>query len=268
MHAKINGIKLAYDDFGRGPAIVLIHDLPLCRKMWQPQIEPLIDAGYRVIVPDLRGFGESESGCKAFSLKLCSEDIISLLHYLGLGRAVMAGTGLANQIILEIQEQHAHRLAAAILLAPPTSSVGTVGKVDRRNLAKMIQAGCRLTAIDKLCRHFLPAQQSLLTQELAWDIQQWMESAETGSLTASLELSSCLNTSTEMAVPALALTGDRTGEESSLNRTLTKAVVESVAGAGRLINLEKSEIVNRHLVDFLDWLGSSRPRHHRLSLAA
>ena len=45
MQLKINEHNLHYDDFGEGPAVVLIHGFPLSRMMWRPQIEPLVDAG-------------------------------------------------------------------------------------------------------------------------------------------------------------------------------------------------------------------------------
>ncbi|PLX97057.1 MAG: alpha/beta hydrolase, partial [Desulfuromonas sp.] len=59
MHALVNGIQLAYEEHGSGPAVVLLHDLPYDRQMWQAQVEPLVGCGFRVVLPDLRGIGES-----------------------------------------------------------------------------------------------------------------------------------------------------------------------------------------------------------------
>ena len=61
MEAFVNGIRMAYDDVGSGPAVLLIHGFPLCRRMWHPQVGALTAAGYRVVTPDLRGFGASET---------------------------------------------------------------------------------------------------------------------------------------------------------------------------------------------------------------
>ncbi|MDH3960991.1 MAG: alpha/beta hydrolase, partial [Desulfuromonadales bacterium] len=52
---------LKYDEMGQGLPVVLLHGFPLCRQMWAPQMTALADAGYRVICPDLPGFGESPS---------------------------------------------------------------------------------------------------------------------------------------------------------------------------------------------------------------
>jgi pimeloyl-ACP methyl ester carboxylesterase len=50
--------EVAFDDLGEGPAVVLIHDHPFDRSMWSAQHRPLASAGFRVIAPDLRGYGE------------------------------------------------------------------------------------------------------------------------------------------------------------------------------------------------------------------
>ena len=59
MSPATNNMTLVYDDNGSGQPLLLIHGFPLNRTMWRPQIEALTQAGYRVITPDLRGFGES-----------------------------------------------------------------------------------------------------------------------------------------------------------------------------------------------------------------
>jgi 3-oxoadipate enol-lactonase len=52
----VAGVKLAYDDAGRGDCVVLIHGHPFDRTLWQPQVAALRD-DFRVVAPDLRGFG-------------------------------------------------------------------------------------------------------------------------------------------------------------------------------------------------------------------
>ena len=51
--------ELYYQDLGQGPPVVLIHGWPLSHRMWERQVDALVDAGYRVIAYDRRGFGES-----------------------------------------------------------------------------------------------------------------------------------------------------------------------------------------------------------------
>jgi pimeloyl-ACP methyl ester carboxylesterase len=66
MRVQVNDFSMAYDDSGDGIPILLIHGFPLNRKMWEPQISGLADFG-RLIAPDLRGHGGSESIPDPFS---------------------------------------------------------------------------------------------------------------------------------------------------------------------------------------------------------
>jgi pimeloyl-ACP methyl ester carboxylesterase len=61
-YANINGIKTYYDDHGNGDTILLLHNGFSCSKMWENIYPSLIETGYRVIMYDRRGYGQSERG--------------------------------------------------------------------------------------------------------------------------------------------------------------------------------------------------------------
>ena len=82
MKAIINGITMAFDDTGSGLPLVLIHGFPLCRQMWHPQMNKIPAAGYRLITPDLRGFGESDAPEGPYSMDIFADDIMGLLDHL------------------------------------------------------------------------------------------------------------------------------------------------------------------------------------------
>src|SRR6188768_4061586 len=58
--AEVNGIRMHYVDEGQGPLVVLLHGFPYLWYMWRRQIVALSKAGFRVVVPDQRGFGQSD----------------------------------------------------------------------------------------------------------------------------------------------------------------------------------------------------------------
>ena len=267
MHALINGIKMAYDDFGNGPAVVLIHDLPLCRKMWQHQVEPLANAGYRVIAPDLRGFGDSETGVKNLSLQQNSDDIVGLLRYLGLGRSVLIGLGAGNHVIDDIQQRYPGRVAAAIFLSPYTTTVRRNNSAHQE-LLKLHNEGDRQQLVETLCQQLLPQQQPLTTQQFAWEIQQWIEEATPNALTAALKLPSREQYHICSRIPILIMEGSRTRRLEEQEPVMNIQTAVEISGAGHLFNLEKPELVNTELIAFLTWLCSAKTRHHRLALAA
>ena len=92
-----SGTTLAYDDRGPsgGPVVVLVHGHPFNRTMWNPQAEAVERAGHRVIVPDLRGYGESTVVPGRTLFADFADDIAALLDHLGVERAVVAGLSMA-----------------------------------------------------------------------------------------------------------------------------------------------------------------------------
>jgi pimeloyl-ACP methyl ester carboxylesterase len=60
MRLEVNGIGLEVEDRGVGPPVVLLHGWPDSHRLWRHQVAALTAAGYRCIVPDLRGFGDSD----------------------------------------------------------------------------------------------------------------------------------------------------------------------------------------------------------------
>lgn len=102
MSVIINGINMAFDDFGAGPAVLLIHGFPLCRKMWHPQVRALNSAGFRVICPDLRGFGESDAPDGPYTMEIFADDTVALMDHLGIEQAVVGGMSMGGYILFNI----------------------------------------------------------------------------------------------------------------------------------------------------------------------
>lgn len=270
MFATINGTKLAFDDVGNGPTVILLHDLPLCRKMWEPQVKDLADHGYRVVAPDLRGFGESEADYRPFSIKLCCNDIAALMRYLGIGRAVFVGMGSAHQLINAMQQFYPGRVAAACIISPREEPADALTRVRFSDLAALVREGKRLTAIDCLCKHLLPqGQNGPEIQQLAWQIQRWMEMADPTTMTSALNLIIENHGSHNPMVPTLLVNSSpHKGNSVSQADRSSPTMVERIAGTWPLVNLELPYKFNECLMGFLDWFSLAKPGHHRLAIAA
>ena len=75
---EVEGIELAVEDRGQGSPVVLVHGFPLNHSMWSAQIEHL-SANYRVIAPDLRGFGKSTVTPGAVTMDRHADDLGAML---------------------------------------------------------------------------------------------------------------------------------------------------------------------------------------------
>jgi pimeloyl-ACP methyl ester carboxylesterase len=84
-----HGLELSYLVGGSGPPVFLLHGFPDSALLWRHQIPALLDAGYQVVVPDLRGFGESSrpQEVEAYRLNKLLSDVVGLMQALGIRRA-------------------------------------------------------------------------------------------------------------------------------------------------------------------------------------
>ncbi|HEY6738448.1 MAG TPA: alpha/beta hydrolase [Actinopolymorphaceae bacterium] len=89
-------IELYYEDHGSGAPIVLIHGYPLDGHSWEKQLMPLLDAGYRVITYDRRGFGQSSKPTTGYDYDTFAADLDQLLNALGLDSVVLAGFSMGT----------------------------------------------------------------------------------------------------------------------------------------------------------------------------
>lgn len=124
--APVDGFCLAYDQAGDGPPAVLLHGWPGDRRDYAALV-PLLEAQARVVVPDLRGFGESdkhpEPPTEAYSRDAQARSVLGLMDELGLKRAVLAGYDVGSRVAQAIARTAPERVAA-LVLSPPMPGAG------------------------------------------------------------------------------------------------------------------------------------------------
>jgi pimeloyl-ACP methyl ester carboxylesterase len=140
-HFEVDGQRLAYTQFGGGPAalapggargrtaksapasarpLVLLHGLLLSQEMHRPLAEDLAARGNRVITLDLLGHGKSDRprDMWRYSMAAYGEQIVALLDHLELDEAVVMGTSLGANAALEVAARHPQRLRAMVIEMP------------------------------------------------------------------------------------------------------------------------------------------------------
>jgi len=93
LQLVVNGLRLQVQSVGQGPAVVLLHGFPDTHVVWRKQVAPLVAAGYRVLAPDLRGYGGSDAplAVDAYRLDHVCADVLAMLDALGIPRARIVG---------------------------------------------------------------------------------------------------------------------------------------------------------------------------------
>lgn len=90
------GISLYYEDHGKGQPIVLMHGWPLSHRMWDLQTETLVNAGFRVIVYDRRGFGQSSKPFTGYNYNNLAYDLRDLIQQLKLKNVILVGFSMGG----------------------------------------------------------------------------------------------------------------------------------------------------------------------------
>ena len=89
-------VNLYFEDFGAGKPVVLIHGWPLSGRAWEPQIMPLVNAGFRVITYDRRGFGRSTHTWDGYDYNTFVDDLDKLMRHLELREATLVGFSMGG----------------------------------------------------------------------------------------------------------------------------------------------------------------------------
>jgi len=106
---------------GNGPVVVLVHGFPELWYSWRHQLPILATAGYHVVAPDLRGYGESDisPADESFAVSNQTTDLIGLMDALDARRAVLVGHDWGANIAWACAERYPERVAALVALSVP-----------------------------------------------------------------------------------------------------------------------------------------------------
>jgi pimeloyl-ACP methyl ester carboxylesterase len=118
-----NGIQLDVIDAGdqHNPVVVLAHGFPESSHSWRHQIEPLVEAGYRVVVPDQRGYGASSKPSEVADYRvdhLCA-DLVGLLDNIGADEALFVGHDWGALVVWDLARLHPDRVRGLVNVSVP-----------------------------------------------------------------------------------------------------------------------------------------------------
>ncbi len=112
-------IEIYYEDHGAGQPVVLIHGYPLSGRAGDKQVPALLDAGYRVITYDRRGFGQSSQPTAGYDYDTFAADLSALLEHLDLRDAVLVGHSMGTgEVTRYLGRYGSARVAKGVLVAP------------------------------------------------------------------------------------------------------------------------------------------------------
>jgi pimeloyl-ACP methyl ester carboxylesterase len=245
---------------GAGTPVVLLHAFPLDGRMWAPQVEALAGS-YQVIVPDLRGFGAArEQAVEEAGMDLLADDVARLLDDRGLDRVVLGGLSMGGYVALAFVRRHPDRLGGLLLLDTKAGADTEQARADRLAMAERVLAEGSGFLPDATLPRVLGKTSLEERPELVERVAALVREQDPRAIAAAQRGMAARPDSADVlatvAVPTLVVTGEEdtiTGPE--VGRELAAAIRDArfllVERAGHLCSLERPEVVNEALLDFL-----------------
>ena len=122
--------EIVYEVMGSGPDVVLLHPFPAHHGIWLPVAERLASR-YRLILPDLRGHGDSGPGEGPATMEKHAGDIVRLCDEVGVRKAVFAGESIGGYILMEFWRSYRERVSALVLCNTRAQADSEEGRAGR-----------------------------------------------------------------------------------------------------------------------------------------
>jgi pimeloyl-ACP methyl ester carboxylesterase len=268
MRASNEGVEVNYEVSGEGPPVVLLHGFPDTGNLWRHQIAALSTAGYRVITPDLRGFGLSDkpTDVDAYNLLTIAGDVIAVLDDAGVERVHVVGHdwGAALSWVLAAFLPDRVDHLAVLSVGHPTTFRGEGFEQFEKSWYMLLF-------------QFVGVAEQWLSDDDWHNFRRWLHHPDADTVIAQLNANGSLtpalnyyraNLSPEsyvaprIALPPIAAptmgvwsTGDIVLTEGQMTRSASQVTgpwrYERLEGPGHWMQLEAPEAVNELLLDFL-----------------
>jgi 3-oxoadipate enol-lactonase len=251
-----NGTQLAYHDVGQGLPLLLVHAFPLNSTMWAPQIAALSDR-FRVIAPDLRGFGVSQFGTTPASLAIYADDLAALLDHLGIEQVAYCGLSMGGYIGFAFLEQHAARLSHLILADTKAGADTEEARRARETNAQLAEReGTSAVGEAMLPRLVAPNASDTLRGELRTIIAQNSREGVAAALRSMATRPDSTDRLASITLPTLIIVGSEDvltppAESQNMHTAIAASQLVEITGVGHLSNLEAPEAFATALAAFL-----------------
>lgn len=254
---------LEYDVSGDGPVVVLLHAFPLCRAMWEPQVQAL-SPHYRAVTPDFRGFGGSSPFESAPSVDTLADDVATLLDDLGVATpVVVGGLSMGGYVALAFARRHPARLRGLVLADTKAEPDSSEARANRDRTIAFAREHTAAEVAEQMLPKLLGEQTRARRPEVAEEVRRIARAQSTEGIIGALQALRDRPDATpglgRIGVPTLVLVGSEDvltppSQAQALAAALRQARLTVINGAGHLANLEHPAAFNAALRAFLNSL--------------
>jgi 3-oxoadipate enol-lactonase len=257
---KTSASGVTFLEAGKGPLVLLLHAFPLSSAMWRPQIESLRNE-YRVVAPDLRGFGSTPGFTGAPSVDQMADDAAALLDELKIqAPVVVGGLSMGGYVALAFARRHASRLRALILADTQAGADDAAAAANRDKMIDFASKNPSPAVIERMMPVALCAITVAKRPEVVGAVRRIASlqapAGIVGALHALRDRPDATPNLKEIAVPTLVIVGR---EDALTPPAVAEKLIAGIRGArlvvlenaGHYSNLEQPEGFNQALQTFL-----------------
>ena len=251
---------LRFQEAGQGRPVILLHAFPLSSDLWQPQLAAVPD-GFRLIAPDLPGFGASPDFDEDPSIEHMANAVAALLEHLGLREPViLGGLSMGGYVALSFARLFPEWLSALILADTRAEADTPEGKANRDKMIALVESEGAPAVMEQMLPKLLGEGTRNEKPEVAETMRALGEkqnaTAIANALRALRDRPDALDLLPQINVPALVVVGaEDTLTPLDMAKTLANnipnAKLEIISRAGHLSNIEQPEAFNAALRGFL-----------------
>jgi 3-oxoadipate enol-lactonase len=260
MRLSSDDAELFYTVMGDGPPVVLLHPFPANHKIWLPAAE-LLAGRYRLIIPDLRGHGQSGAGVGPATMQKHATDLLRLTEACGVGKGVFAGVSIGGYVLFEFWRRHRERVSGLILCDTRAGADTDDGRANRLKATDDVEKQGPVPFIDSMIPKLLGDTTRTTRPDLVERARKMMlEMSAAGiaavqrGMAARPDSVADLNT---INVPTLVMVGAEDtltplSEAEFMQRNIVGSRLHVISRAGHYAVFEQHEAASKAIRGFLD----------------
>ena len=246
---NVNGIELAYTRHGTGSPMLLMHGYPLDGSIWS-EVVPLLVDRFELIIPDLRGFGESTTVNTPYTMDTFASDVLGLLAHLGFEKTALVGHSMGGYVALAFAKNYPDRLSGLGLVSSQALADSPERKQGRYDTAAQVSEKGVGVVVEAMTAKFTadPRVQAVAQSVM----EQQKPDGIVGALKAMAEREDLSNRLTEFKLPLVLIHGDQDAlipvdRAREIKAAVSRAHLTELKGIGHLPMLEAVEETARAL---------------------
>jgi 3-oxoadipate enol-lactonase len=252
--------EIAYEMLGDGPAVVLLHPFPVHHAFWLPAAQALLSR-YRLILPDLRGHGESGIGDGPATIEKHAVDMVRILDHAEVDRATFAGSSIGGYVMFELWRRDRARVVSLVLCNTKAHADTPEAKAGRLQAATDVME----RGTEPFFESMLPKLIGKTTREArpdlvdgALDMMRQMSPEDVARVQQGIaERPDSAGTLKTINVPTMLVTGDEdilagAPEAEFMRQHISGSQMKIIPRAGHFSAWEQPEEAGKLLRQFLD----------------